>query len=112
MKKPLTTFRSAAQNITKYVAPAAPLLPGIAAQLGSMDSNSMYTFVLNPDGETVTAVLSANAVVATTVLPALAQIAQAAIIATPYVVVSGAEAISLYGVIKEEIAVAKGQCKP
>jgi hypothetical protein len=112
MKRPITAVRSAAQNVTKYGAPIAPLLPGVAAQLGSMDPNSMYTFVLNPDGETVTAVLSANAVVATTVLPVVVQIAQAAIRATPYIAVVGAEIIAAVGVGKEAYAVATGKCHP
>jgi len=97
--------------VSKYVAPIAPLLPGAAAQIGDMDPNSAYTFEENPDG-TTRAVLSANAVVATTALPAIATGMAYAVEAVPYVISKGADAIGGYGVAQEYQAASKGQCKP
>jgi len=111
VKGPLKQTGTAARNKTKYIAPVAPLLPGAAAQLGSMDPNSMYTYTANADG-TVTAVLSANAIVATTVAAAVAQGAQAAIKATPQITLGAIDLALLNGVVKEASAALKGQCKP
>jgi len=78
---------------------------------GSLDANAMTTSVLNADAETVTAVLSANAVVSIGIANASRAVAAAAPKA-PVAFVGAADVILFYGLYKEISAAANGQCHP
>ena len=77
-----------------------------------MEQNAMYAYPLNPDGQTVTAVLSATAVAATSGLGAVAQAGQAAIKAGPTGFLFAVDGILASGVFKEAKAAFSGGCKP
>jgi hypothetical protein len=113
VRKPLQQARTIAQNITKYAAPVAPLLPGMAAQIASMrEPISNYTYRLNPDGQTVTSILSATCVALTSGAAAIAQAAQWAVKATPAGLVFAVDGTFAVGVFREGKAAFSGGCKP
>jgi len=105
VKNPLNTVQNIAKNITKYVPPVTPTLPFGSAWLGSQISRMAAAGAVEGEALGDAAALATVSSAASEAAPAIAR-------ATPYGAAIAAELLAAYGVGKEFIAAAKGQCKP
>jgi hypothetical protein len=106
VKPGLDMARSAAQNATKYGVPAANALSAGAMSTAVDLNNMLRARQLDPFlGPAVATAATATAATLSTVVPAVIK-------AIPYAFFLTTDAVFAYGVIKEGVAAARGQCKP
>jgi RHS repeat-associated protein len=106
---PLQGTMKAARTIQQNAAGIQGISIAVTNSVGSIDANSMFTSVMNADGETTTAVLTTNAVVSIGAANVTRAVA-GAVPKVPTAALAATDAILFYGVAKEASGALNGTC--